>query len=185
MSSNGRSNFTLLNSPLKKYAILLLILLGLVSRASAYTPIITATGDSPVWPSMPVSFSINQLGAPQITNGSDFAAVQAAFQTWQNDGLAAISFRYAGTTPVATVGQDGLNVVTFVDDSVPLGSDTVASTFEFLTVDGTGTTVIQEADIAVSTSAQLSTSAEPGKYDLQSVLTHEVGHFIGLDHSGL
>src|ERR1041385_8364697 len=134
---------------------------------------------------MPVSFSISQSGSPQITNGSDFGAVQAAFQTWQNVGIASISFQNAGTTPVSRVGQDGVNLITFVDDTVPLGSDTVSSTFSFLTVDGTGTLVIQEADIALSTAVAFSTSAETGKYDLQSVLTHEVGHFLGMDHSGL
>jgi len=45
--------------------------------------------------------------------------------------------------------------------------------------------VIREADIALSTSAPFSTSGEPGKYDLQSVLTHEAGHLLGLDHSAL
>src|SRR5216684_1168827 len=137
-NSSGRSNAASLSNSLKKYAVLLFMMLGLINRASAYTLIATSTGDQPIWPSMPVSFSINQLGSPQITNGSDFAAVQAAFQTWQNVGIASISLQYGGTTPVSTVGQDGLNVITFVDDSVPLGSDTVASTFSFLTVDGTG-----------------------------------------------
>src|SRR4030095_4318628 len=46
-------------------------------------------------------------------------------------------------------------------------------------------TVIEEADIVFSQSLSFATSGETGKYDIQSVLTHEIGHFVGLDHSGL
>ena len=134
---------------------------------------------------MPVPFWINNSGSPRIANGSEFAAVQAAFQTWQNVPTAAVSFSYMGATPVGTVGQDGMNVVTFIDSSVPLGSDAIASTFTFFNFDATGTLTIQEADIALNTSVAFSTSGEAGKYDIQSVLTHEAGHFLGLDHAGL
>src|SRR5262249_2898415 len=42
-----------------------------------------------------------------------------------------------------------------------------------------------EADIAFNPAFNFSTSAETAKYDIQGVITHEIGHFLGLDHAGL
>lgn len=173
---------------MRLFCVFVAVFLFCVS-AAAYTRIANSIGDMPKWPSMPVSYWINQQGSPQISNGSDFAAVQAAFQTWQSIPTADIRFNYQGTTTTGSVGYDGMNLVTFVDSSVPLGSTTIAATFSFYgTVvgsDGSFGYGTQESDIAFNTTFSFSTSGETGKYDIQSVLTHEIGHFLGLDHAAM
>jgi hypothetical protein len=133
---------------------------------------------------MPVPFWINDRGSPQILNGSDFDAIFASFHTWENIPSADIRFDYRGTTPVATVGRDGMNIVSFIDNSTPLGSSTIAATFSYYRVQGTEV-FSDESDIIFSPTLQYSTSGETNKFDIQSVLTHEIGHLLGLDHSGL
>ena len=133
---------------------------------------------------MPVSYWINERGSSQISNGSEFQAVHASFQTWQDVSTASIGFNYRGTTVTRTVGRDGINLISFADDTTPLGSSTLAATFSFFGVLNGGA-ITTEADIVFNPSQQWSTSGDAGKFDIQSVLTHEVGHFLGLDHAGL
>src|SRR5438093_3314240 len=133
---------------------------------------------------MPIPYWIHEKGAPRISNGSDFAAVQASFQTWENIQTANIKFAFRGTTTAGIVGHDGMNVVTFTDTSAPLGSSTIAATFSFFRTEN-GQTIFDEADIAFNPAIDFSTSGETNKFDIQSVLTHEIGHLLGLDHAAL
>ena len=109
---------------------------------------------------------------------------KAAFRSWQNVATTGIAFQYMGTTPIRTVGQDGFNVVTFADAAIPLGSDVVAATFIFYDLNSGGS-IIKEVDIALNPAVAWSTSGEPGKWDVQGILTHSIGHLLGLDHSAL
>src|SRR5207247_5378194 len=80
--------------------------------------------------------------------------------------------------------HNGMNVVTLTDTSAPLGSSTIAATFSFFRTEN-GQTMFDEADIAFNPAIDFSTSGETNKFDIQSVLTHEIGHLLGLDHSAL
>jgi hypothetical protein len=75
-----------------------------------------------------------------------------------------------------------VNVVLFQDDNwIYRGIDgTLAKTSVTFNTDG----VILDADIEVnSASNELTVGTDTPKYDLQSILTHEIGHFIGIAHS--
>src|SRR5262245_55378538 len=106
---------------------------------------------------MPIAFWINDRGSPQILNGSDFDAILASFHTWESIPSADIRFDYRGTTPTATVGRDGMNIVSFTDTSTPLGSSTIAATFSYYRVQG-AEIVSDESDIVFSPTLQYSTS---------------------------
>ncbi len=82
------------------------------------------------------------------------------------------------------MGRDGFNVVTFTDNSAPLGSSVIAATFSFFRTEN-GQLLFDESDIAFNSALAFSTSAESDKFDIQSVLTHEIGHLLGLDHSAM
>lgn len=136
--------------------------------------------------SMPVQYRIYRGPAGDLPL-EWIPAMTSAFDAWTAVGTASVSFQYGGTTSTGTVGKDGQNVVIWVTEDAkwPYGPNVSAYTTTY--VNGS-TGVIDEFDIEINaTPSWLATrpwsiDGEPDKMDLQDVLTHEVGHVIGLDH---
>lgn len=149
-------------------------------------------GNPLLWPSSCVSVAMDKgltrFLPPELTVGP----LADAFASWQEatcpDGKKpSIAFvtpkdPVSCTEPQANTKGPNVNIVFFRDDFWPYrGIDgTLASTT--VTYDSDGT--IWDADLAINAASNpLSTSTTNVKYDLQSIVLHEVGHFIGLNHS--
>ncbi len=168
---------------MRRVYLVLSLCLGVVAPAIAYTRILSpSTGVAAHWASMPISYFISQDGSDQILNNSEFLAVQAAFQTWAAVPTANVGFNYLGPAPVNVGVSDTLNLVSFSDTTFPWAAGTLAVTLNYFSK---STGVTSEADILLNPSQPWSTSGESGRYDIQSIVTHEIGHFLGLDHSGM
>ena len=172
----------------KRWPSLIVLMMALSAQSvCGYVRITSSEGLMPRWSQAAIPYVVSEAGSPQVSNGSEFLAVRAAFDTWAAVEEASVQFDYQGTTGVRSAGRDGVNLITFVDETglgEMLGSTTLAATFSFFTtIDGE--LVFEESDIAFNTSQRLTTSGEPGRFDIQGILTHEIGHLLGLDHSGL
>jgi matrixin/carboxypeptidase family protein len=139
--------------------------------------------------SIPIAISASLLKqSPNIKAGSDvLGAIREALKTWED--AAGIEFQEAmsdrlNVSPQGAIG-DGVSLITVAPSAEnallfarnPEG--TAATTRVFF--DGRGR--ITEADIVLNPYQQFSTDGTFGTFDLQSALTHEIGHLLGLTHS--
>jgi len=156
-------------------------------------------GGRPIsWPEACVSYSLNERAASSVDLETATALAEEAFNTWQTarcppDGAhpsihLAHSFGPVMCEEVEYNASSGnANIIVFREGEWPYDSEGLGLASTSLTATNDGDIV--DADIEINATLPLSISEQrtkgivPGAHDLLSILTHESGHFLGLDHS--
>jgi len=126
----------------------------------------------------------NPSGKVWITPDSDPAsAISASLAAWNAVSTTSAHFAPPLPTTASDNQADRQNIIVFSDDNQSLDAMSGALAFTVVGYQADGT--ILDTDIIFSPNYTFSTTGAAGTYDLQSVLTHELGHSLGADHTGI
>jgi hypothetical protein len=149
--------------------------------------------------SFPVTWSLNPTVGTNVQGNRDVHTVIAAsFQTWESAPNTSLSVSEGTPSSVGSEehSPSNVNLICFVCADADLTKDSTTLAVTITTTadragenDGHGGTSrfagqIIKADIIFNPTVQYSTGGGNGE-DLQTVATHEIGHFFGLDHSAV
>jgi hypothetical protein len=134
------------------------------------------------WETPAVQYFISDRGGAGIAAGAFRDAVGRAFAAWEAVPTSSIAYQFGGFTAAMPGQDDGRTVIGFI--AAPELERVLAST-SLLIDELTGE--LLEADIFFNSAFSWSTTAggESGRFDIETIAVHEIGHLNGLGHSGL
>lgn len=170
---------------LRRATLTLMAAALLVTPVSGYLQFgASVTGGSVAirWRDLPVRYFVTDRGVPGVSAFDFQVALGRAFSTWESVPSASIAFELVGFTGAGPSDEDGMTTVGFEDRPElerVLGATTV------LLDEQTG--AILEAGVFINStfSWSVAQAGEAGRFDLESILLHEIGHVAGLGHSAI
>ena len=133
-------------------------------------------GPSPMEESYLINVNTGDAGGANGTADAFRSAIVAAGNTWSNAG-AAFSFKYGGTSSITTTGYDEKNVIHWES----MGNTPTLAEATWWKYDNGQ---IVETDIRFNDYYAWDATGQPSSSepDLQSIATHELGHWLSLAH---
>jgi hypothetical protein len=161
------------------------LVLGQAQPALAYLKFgITAGGRQVTlkWAQTPVRYFVSSQGTTDVGVSDAQAAFDRAFTAWQAVPTATISYQFGGITDAVPGRDDGLSTLGFRNRPE---LDRVLASTSFLVDRVTGALVESDIFFNAAFPWSVSPAGTTGRYDLESVALHEIGHMSGLGHSAL
>lgn len=125
------------------------------------------------------------ISAPSFAGHTDFiTAVDESFKTWRDIQDIRVEYLPLGCSNSTENQNDGVNLIVYVSSNWVFDPAIIAITRNFY-IAGTGARagMILDSDILINgVNHDFTTTNELGKYDVQDIVTHEAGHFLGLGH---
>ncbi len=144
------------------------------SSAFAYKVKKTKNGNTIKWNTNTVTYYVNPSGGPP----DNIAAIQAAMKTWTDVPASSFCFVYGGpTTRAERNPNDGINIVCF--RKMRTKARVARNYVQWNKESGK----LYDSDIVLNTAHKLSAAdaCPEDSYDIQGVLTHELGHALILN----
>jgi len=161
-----------------------LLLISIPTALTAYLKIGVQVGSSVVvlkWKTLPVRYLVTNRGVANVTAQQFQTATDAAFGAWTSVPTAQLSSQFIGFTGIDPTVDSGQTVLGF--ESHPEQDTVLGSThWEF---DTSGNPRAAHIFLNTFFAWSVDTPGQPGRFDVQSIMTHEIGHLFGLSHSAI
>ena len=134
------------------------------------------------WNTMPIRYYVNDQVPAGVSASAFREAVDRAFSSWAAVPTGGVRFQNAGSISAEPSEQDGASTIGFL---LRPDLDRVLGATRYVVDTLTGEIV--ETDIFLNSAFPWSTApgGDIGRFDVESIALHEIGHLVGLGHSAL
>ena len=159
-------------------------------RAAVVLTLLFLTGDALAWQSsgfrwrrLPMEYEVNTSSSQQLGQQATLQVVRASYTSWEAPNCSGYATNLTGETQGDYRSGDGMNTLVWYYDGWPRqfgGSSTIGITLSIFSGQDA-----RDGDI-VFNGVNHSWTTNPsrrGEVDAQSIITHETGHQLGLNHT--